>query len=88
MTQATVAAAMYKPGNVNEEKYAAFVAKTEASYRKWRAKGQAGKRAYRDYIDWTDADCRKMAEVYCGMYRHQFRTLHKISGDASMPNVM
>jgi hypothetical protein len=58
-------------GDVDEERYAHFLAETLASYTKLRAKGR------RWYASLTDEELVAGAEAYCRIYRHQYRTLTK-----------
>lgn len=56
-------------GDVDEAKYAAFVAKVTRQHER------AMKRGARGYEGWSPADCAEAARSYCVMYREQYRTL-------------
>lgn len=66
---ATVETGMFTHGEVDEVKYAKFVAKNVASNLRARARG------VRDFAHMTEAECVAAAESYCRAYQHQFRVL-------------
>lgn len=75
----TVETQMFTHGAVDEVAYGKFVAKMTRAYKRARDKGR------RDYADWTDEQCVKAAEFYCGCYRHQFRAQIQIDPVTRQP---
>lgn len=63
---------------VDEPRFAAFVAKMVASYRRSRDKHTKAGRGM--YFGWTDAQCQEAARFYCGVYRNQFLKTEPVNG--------
>ena len=64
---------LLRPAHVDENRYAKFLAKQAAYYRRCRDKHNAAGKGM--YHGWTDAECQGAADFYCGCYRHHFRVL-------------
>lgn len=80
---------MYRPNmnDIDEAKYAAFVAKTVKS--NMRARDKADRRGDPGglWYGFTDEQCAEAARSYCEMYRHQFARLVEIDLVTRQPKV-
>lgn len=61
-----------KTGEIDEVKYAEFLAKTIKSNIKARDKANARNLTRSVWYGMSDADCTEAARSYCTMYRHHF----------------
>lgn len=75
----TVETQMFTHGEVDDVAYGKFVAKTTRFYKRMRDQKRRG------YAAWTDEQCVKAAEFYCGMYRHHFRAQIRIDPTTRQP---
>lgn len=80
---AAVTTGLYTPGAVDEQAFARFVAKTEASYRRATAKHNARGKGL--YLGWTEAEIVEAARFYCGCYRHHYRVLVAVDPATRLP---
>ena len=73
----SVTSQLYRAGEVDEAKYAAFVAKTVRSNLRARDKANAKGDPRGLWYGFTDEQCREAAEAYCHCYRHQKRVTRR-----------
>lgn len=77
---AMVETEMLKPtSKIDEKKRATFVAREIATLKRWRAKGQAGARRFKDYANWSDADIVECAEAQARIYSDQFIVYERVA---------
>lgn len=66
-------------GETDGAKRAAYIVKETATLNRWRAKGRAGARRYRDFAEMTDAQIAEQVEASACIYSSRFRVYERVA---------